>query len=153
MCKPSAEGGRCATHTRQQLTKAHTHFVETVLESHTAEVAMSNRTDALATEMGLSDFTQLPDHAYDTDPELSRLGALMRDADEDQRVAKRSLDMAFVEHALTRTGRKEVEAQALAAKGDGRPESAAYLISKLHQADDLKAALARYAARRELAAV
>ena len=147
MCKSQAEGGRCATHTRQGLAHAHTRFVGSTLEAHTAEMAMSARVDALATELGLPDFSQVPDHVYDTDPELAQLCAVTRDADEDMRSAKRALDAAYVDHAATPTGHKEISDQVLSAKDRGRAQTAAYLIGILHQADDMVAARARYSVR------
>lgn len=136
MCQSRAEGGqRCAAHTRAAMASAQQAHTDAVFAASRTDQAVAAREDALGHELGLSPY-DLPEHLYISDAALLAATCARRDAQDAQAAARRDLDQAVVEHAMTRTGRMDVAAWLADATDKGDVRKAARWANLLNQADD-----------------
>lgn len=147
MCKSAAEGGgRCATETRKALATAQQVYADAVFAENRADQAVAAREDVVGEQMGL-DPTALPERVYEQDEELLLAVTARRDAQDLKVSARRTLDAAVVDHALTPAGRAEVQEWMVKAGDEGNARKAARYANLLNQADDIAAYRERLSAR------
>lgn len=136
MCQSRAEGGqRCAAHTRVAMDAAKVAHRAAVMAAHEADQAVAAREDALAHELKTSAH-DLPEHLYVTDDALLHASITRRDAEDAVANARRHLDQAVVDYAMTPTGRSDVVTWLAAATAAGDARKAARWANLLNQADD-----------------
>jgi hypothetical protein len=121
---------------------------DAVLDASRCDVAVAEREDALAAQMGLSPH-DLPEDLYITDDALLAASCARRSAEDLVMARRRALDAAVVDYAMTTEGRPVVLSWAQAATDAGDARKAAKWMHLLNQADDTVAlrTQTRFAAR------